>query len=169
MALSEALHRLNVDSFRGKQEDAVHSILTGRDVLYVFPTGAGMSLVYQVAALCSPNVTIVISPLIGLLHQQVQRLAEAGISVVEAYGESFALYGSMSDVKLVYTTPEQAKPGSELAKYAREHSLIVDRMVVDEAHLVNLWDEFRCGAVYLTSFTCKKICFKMVTLISTLL
>jgi ATP-dependent DNA helicase RecQ len=147
MALIEALHRLNVDEFRGKQEEAVHSILTGRDVLYVFPTGAGKSLVYQIAALCSPHVTIIISPLIGLLHQQVQRLTEAGISEVEAYGESFALYGLISDVKLVYTTPEQAKSGSELAKYAREHNLIVDRMVVDEAHLVNLWDEFRCDTV----------------------
>jgi ATP-dependent DNA helicase RecQ len=149
MDLTEALQRLNVNSFRAKQEEAVNSILTGTDVLYVFPTGAGKCLVYQIAALCSPHVTIIISPLIGLLHQQVQRLTEAGISVVEAYGESVALYGSMSDVKLVYTTPEQVKPGSELAKYAREHSLIVDRMVVDEAHLVNLWDEFRCGTVTL--------------------
>jgi superfamily II DNA helicase RecQ len=106
MALSDALQRLKVDNFRGKQDEAVNSILTGRDVVYVFPTGAGKSLVYQIAALCSPHVTVIISPLIVLLHQRVQRLTEAGISVVEAYGESFYLYGSMSDVKLVYTSPE---------------------------------------------------------------
>ena len=67
------------DSFRNGQEDIIQSILSGRDALAVMPTGAGKSLCYQVPALILPGITLVISPLISLMQDQVKSLNEAGI------------------------------------------------------------------------------------------
>jgi superfamily II DNA helicase RecQ len=144
--IQEALHKLGMTSLRGKQNDAINAILNGRDVVYVFPTGTGKTLVYEIAAMCSPGATIIISPLLGLLNEQVQRVAACGVSAMEAYGESFSFYGSTEAVKLIYTTPEQAKDTSELAAHIRRTRMAIDRIVVDEAHLVFQWDDFRCAA-----------------------
>jgi hypothetical protein len=127
----------------------VQSILTGKDVVHVFPNRCWKVSCVSKCNTCNRHITV--SPLIGLLHRQVQLLTEVGIFVFEAYSESFYLYGSMSESKLVYTTPEQARPGSELAKYVRGHSLIVEKFV-GKAHLVNLWDEFRWGTVSFDTF-----------------
>jgi ATP-dependent DNA helicase RecQ len=137
---------LQAASFRGKQEEAVNMILTGRDTLYVFPTGTGKSLVYQVAGLCSPGITVVVSPLLGLLQKQVQRLVELGVPVVEGFGESLHAYNDEDGLgcKLVYCTPEQAREESQLGRFLRERMIQVERIVVDEAHLVCDWDTFRC-------------------------
>ena len=67
------------DSFRDGQEDMIRAILSGRDAMAIMPTGAGKSLCYQVPALLLPGVTLVISPLISLMQDQVKSLNEAGI------------------------------------------------------------------------------------------
>ena len=67
------------DSFKLGQEDVVDAILAGRDVLAIMPTGAGKSICYQLPALLLPGITIVISPLISLMQDQVSALREAGI------------------------------------------------------------------------------------------
>ena len=67
------------DSFRRGQEDLISAILSGRDVMAVMPTGAGKSICYQVPALLLPGITLVISPLISLMQDQVKSLNEVGI------------------------------------------------------------------------------------------
>jgi superfamily II DNA helicase RecQ len=62
ITVEEAMGALSVVSFRGKQKEAVGAVLSGSDVLYVFPTGCGKSLVYRVAALCTEGVTIIVRP-----------------------------------------------------------------------------------------------------------
>jgi ATP-dependent DNA helicase RecQ len=75
MTVPTARASLRVAAFRGRQEEAIQAILAGNDVLYVFPTGMGKSVVYQVASLCSTGLTIIISPLISLLREQVRNLS----------------------------------------------------------------------------------------------
>lgn len=76
----EALKRyFGYDSFRPGQADIVDALLAGQDVLAVMPTGAGKSLCYQIPALLLPGVTLVVSPLISLMQDQVKALSTAGV------------------------------------------------------------------------------------------
>ena len=80
MDMYEVLKRyFGYDGFRNGQEDLIGAILSGRDVLGIMPTGAGKSICYQVPALLLPGITVVISPLISLMKDQVRALNEAGI------------------------------------------------------------------------------------------
>jgi ATP-dependent DNA helicase RecQ len=83
-ALNAAKEVLGIRAFRGKQQSAEEAILAGVDVVYVFPTGCGKSAVFQAAALCSEGVTVVVSPLLGLQREQVEKLGVAGVSVIVA-------------------------------------------------------------------------------------
>jgi superfamily II DNA helicase RecQ len=85
MELSDALKKLAVTSLRGKQADAINTINRGVDVIYLFPTGTGKTVMYEASALCSDAASLVVSPLIGLLQQQANRLADRGVTVLTAY------------------------------------------------------------------------------------
>lgn len=79
MDMYEVLKRyFGYDGFRNGQEDLIGAILSGRDVLGIMPTGAGKSICYQVPALLLPGITVVISPLISLMKDQVRALNEPG-------------------------------------------------------------------------------------------
>jgi superfamily II DNA helicase RecQ len=143
MDLEEALATLKVCSLRGKQRAAIDAILSRRDVLYIFPTGAGKTLVFEVCALCSAGVSIVVSPLLGLLQQQSSKLAAHGVTVLEAWDGKVWQQGS-GHVKVIYATAEQLVQQSPLRRHIAANRLSIDRVVVDEAHVVLQWETFRC-------------------------
>jgi ATP-dependent DNA helicase RecQ len=135
--------RFGHQSFRPGQLQIIRSLLDGRDVLAVLPTGAGKSLVYQLAAQLLPGITLVISPLIALMKDQVEAVEAAGLSVsVINSTRSNAevaedLHKLRSDqAKLLYITPERFQDRHFMAELRQLH---VSLFVVDEAHCVSEW------------------------------
>jgi ATP-dependent DNA helicase RecQ len=135
--------RFDYDAFRPGQERAVESVLERRDTLVVLPTGGGKSLCYQVPALLLPGLTVVLSPLISLMKDQVDALAARGLPAT--YLNSTLSGAEISarmarvqrgEVKLLYVAPERFDIGN-LADRLR--GLDVSLLAVDEAHCISEW------------------------------
>ena len=136
------------DSFRAGQRELIEAILSKRDCVGVMPTGAGKSICYQVPALALPGLTLVISPLVSLMHDQVNALTTTGVPA--AYLNSQLLYferdevlwrASNGEYKLLYVAPERLGDPAFLS-FARDASISL--VAVDEAHCVSQWgQEFR--------------------------
>jgi len=131
------------DSFRKGQERLVEAILSGRDALGVMPTGAGKSICYQLPAVLLPGVTLVVSPLISLMKDQVDALNETGIpatyinSSLTARETSERLRGlAQGRYKLLYIAPERLE-SERFVELLR--GLSVPLVAVDEAHCVSQW------------------------------
>ncbi len=131
------------DALRRGQREAVASVLGGDHTLVVMPTGAGKSLVYQLAACLSEGVTVVISPLIALMKDQVDALARRGIPAValnssqDAEAQRAGLRALRSGaVRLVYVAPERLRNRAFLGALAEAS---VALLAVDEAHCVSQW------------------------------
>ena len=126
---------------RTGQEDLVRAVVEGRDVLAVMPTGSGKSLGFQLPALLLPGTTIVVSPLVALMKDQVDELNRRGIhaaaihSLMTTVARREAL-ASASTLRLLYVAPERFASEHFLHTLAR---LAVARFVVDEAHCVSEW------------------------------
>ncbi|MEM9290879.1 MAG: ATP-dependent DNA helicase RecQ [Acidobacteriota bacterium] len=145
---SEALHqalaeRFGHSSFRPGQEEAARAILEGRDVVAVMPTGAGKSLCYQLPALLLEGTTVVISPLIALMKDQVDALVARGIAAAAIHsglgaGEKSAIRQRLArgELRLIYIAPERLSNSAFRAALLRSG---VARLVIDEAHCISQW------------------------------
>ena len=129
--------------FRPGQERAVSSVLAGRDTLVVLPTGGGKSVCYQVPAMVLPGVTVVVSPLISLMKDQVDALTARGIPAT--FVNSTLTSGEVSErmmrvmrreVKLLYLAPERFDVGSAAE---RLRDVGVSLLAIDEAHCISEW------------------------------
>lgn len=130
-------------SFRPGQDSAIRSVLSGKDTLVLFPTGGGKSLCYQVPAVVQDGLTIVISPLIALMQDQVEQLNRAGIraaflnSTIPSYEVEQRLVNARNGMyKLLYVAPERLS--TDLWN-AEQPNLNIELVAIDEAHCISEW------------------------------
>ena len=143
LSLEAALAKFGHAGFREGQRAPIEAVLRGDDAVVVMPTGSGKSLCYQVAALALPGTTLVISPLIALMHDQVEALARKGIpaTLVNSTVGKNEMAARLSDMargayKLVYVAPERFRSMAFREALARTELSMV---AVDEAHCISQW------------------------------
>ncbi|MEP4249853.1 DNA helicase RecQ [Tateyamaria sp.] len=145
------------DDFRPGQEEIVNAVTSGENTLAIMPTGGGKSLCFQLPALLRDGVTVVISPLIALMRDQVRALQEAGVTAGALTSgntpeETDAVWTALErgELKLLYMAPERLAGGSAIGMLRR---IGVSLIAVDEAHCVSQWghdfrpDYLRIGAL----------------------
>lgn len=145
------------DSFRSGQETIIETILAGKDACAIMPTGAGKSICYQVPGLLLPGITLVISPLISLMQDQVKALNEAGIhaayinsSLSETQISKALQYARQGYYKIIYVAPERLE-SSEFIWFAINTE--ISMITVDEAHCISQWgQDFRPSYLKIVDF-----------------
>ncbi|MDE7273307.1 MAG: DNA helicase RecQ [Lachnospiraceae bacterium] len=145
------------DSFRNGQEEIVQSILSGKDALAIMPTGAGKSICYQVPALMLPGITIVVSPLISLMQDQVKALNEAGVhaafinsSLTETQIAKAMRFAAEGRYKIIYVAPERLETAGFM-QFAQNGN--ISMVTVDEAHCISQWgQDFRPSYLKIVAF-----------------
>ena len=156
-ALAALKRYFGYDSFRPGQEGVVETIMSGRDVLGVMPTGAGKSVCYQIPAALLPGVTIVVSPLISLMRDQVDALNDAGLSAAyinttqdpDEQGMVLA-QAAAGQVTLLYVAPERLET-ERFRRFAAHVPIAL--IAVDEAHCVSQWgQDFRSAYLGIGEF-----------------
>ena len=131
--------------FRHNQEEIITHLLQGKDAVVLMPTGGGKSLCYQVPALCLPGVTIVVSPLIALMKDQVDALVLSGVKAAflnssQSSGEQSAIMQQLrrNELKLLYVAPERLVGGEiQFLRFLQEINVCL--FAIDEAHCISQW------------------------------
>jgi hypothetical protein len=138
--------------FRPGQEEVIRNAMQGRDVFVLMPTGGGKSLCYQLPAWCAPGLTVVVSPLLSLIQDQVQSLTKLGVKAVYMASNNHAEAQNIAQqihateahdgVKLLYLTPEKINHSNQMRSIlGRLYSKnLISRFVVDEAHCKYMQD-----------------------------
>ena len=141
---TDLLHRVfGFPAFRPGQEEIVQAVVDGRNTLAIMPTGGGKSLCFQLPALCRDGVTVVISPLIALMRDQVRALRAAGVEAGALTSgntdeETEDVFTAIDEgrLKLLYMAPERLASGAAVALLRRANCSLI---AVDEAHCVSQW------------------------------
>ncbi|WP_283610664.1 DNA helicase RecQ [Faecalispora anaeroviscerum] len=158
MTIQQALKKyFGYDSFRGGQQELISASLSGCDVLGIMPTGAGKSICFQLPAILQEGITLVVSPLISLMKDQVDALNQSGIpaaylnSTLSPRQMETALYHAKNGkYKLVYVAPERLLSPEFLA-FAQ--SVKIEMLTVDEAHCISQWgQDFRPSYAQIPQF-----------------
>ncbi len=145
MTTSEQLlhHTFKLPAFRPGQEDVINALLAGHSALAVFPTGGGKSLCYQLPALLLDGLTLVVSPLIALMKDQVDALQNLGINAARldsslGKDETQAIYKALHNgsLKLLYVSPERLKNERFVQRLGQ---LNISLLAIDEAHCISEW------------------------------
>ena len=146
------------DSFRGIQREIVESIGSGKDTLGLMPTGGGKSITFQVPALAMEGVCIVVTPLISLMKDQVDNLADRGIAdavtingLLDPISRSLAIQRVQNgEASLLYIAPEMLRSKTIERILTARH---IERFVIDEAHCFSSWgQDFRVDYLYIGKF-----------------
>ena len=139
----ELSHVFGFPSFRPGQEEILRAVLGGEDVLAVMPTGSGKSLCFQLPPLAREGLTLVVSPLIALMRDQVAQLRELGVSAAALNSASEAIerqqiFSALENrsLRLLYVAPERLTRDDTLEMLSR---LPIDLFAIDEAHCVSQW------------------------------